>query len=81
MATQRMMHDVPKADVVVRNPTHFAVALKYDQDKNNAPQVLAKGKDLIALRIVQIAEENDVMTIENPPLARSRSFTTLSWRC
>ena len=71
MATQRMMHDVPKADVVVRNPTHFAVALKYDQDKNNAPQVLAKGKDLIALRIVQIAEENDVMTIENPPLARS----------
>ena len=70
MATQRMMHDVPKADVVVRNPTHFAVALKYDQDKNNAPQVLAKGKDLIALRIVQIAEENDVMTIENPPLAR-----------
>ena len=71
MATQRMMHDVPKADVVVRNPTHFAVALKYDQDKNNAPQVLAKVKDLIALRIVQIAEENDVMTIENPPLARS----------
>ena len=71
MATQRMMHDVPKADVVVRNPTHFAVALKYDQDKNNAPQVLAKGKDLIALRIVQIAEENDVMTIENPPLAMS----------
>ena len=71
MATQRMMHDVPKADVVVRNPTHFAVALKYDQDKNNAPQVLAKGKDLIALRIVQIAEENDVMTIENPPLDRS----------
>ena len=71
MATQRMMHDVPKADVVVRNPTHFAVALKYDQDKNNAPQVLAKGKDLIALRIVQIAEENDVMTIANLPLARS----------
>ena len=59
MATQRMMHDVPKADVVVRNPTHFAVALKYDQDKNNAPQVLAKGKDLIALRIVQIAERSE----------------------
>lgn len=71
MANQRMMQDVPKADVVVRNPTHFAVALKYDQDKNNAPQVIAKGKDLLALRIVQIAEENDVMTIENPPLARS----------
>lgn len=93
MATQRMMHDVPKADVVVRNPTHFAVALKYDQDKNNAPQVLAKGKDLIALRIVQIAEENDVMTIETRRLPGRfttwstsggrfpRSFTTLSRRC
>ena len=66
-----MMQDVPKADVVVRNPTHFAVALKYDQDKNTAPQVLAKGKDLMALRIVKIAEENGVMTIEDPPLARS----------
>lgn len=71
MAQQRMMNDVPGADVVVRNPTHFAVALKYDQDKNNAPQVVAKGKDLVALRIVRIAEESGVMTIENPPLARS----------
>ncbi len=71
MAAQRMMHDVPTADVVVRNPTHYAVALKYDQDENNAPQVVAKGKDFLALRIVAIAEENDVMTIENPPLARS----------
>lgn len=71
MAAQRMMQDVPKADVVVRNPTHYAVALKYDQDKNNAPQVVAKGKDLLALRIVRIAEENGVMAIENPPLARS----------
>ncbi len=71
MAAQRMMHDVPTADVVVRNPTHYAVALKYDQDKNNAPQVVAKGKDFLAQRIVAIAEENDVYTIENPPLARS----------
>lgn len=71
MATQRMMQEVPKADVVVRNPTHYAVALKYDQDKNNAPQVVAKGKDFIAQRIVAIAEENDVYTVENPPLARS----------
>lgn len=71
MAAQRMMHEVPTADVVVRNPTHYAVALKYDQDENNAPQVVAKGKDFLALRIVAIAEENDVMTIENPPLARS----------
>lgn len=71
MAAQRMMHDVPTADVVVRNPTHYAVALKYDQDKNNAPQVVAKGKDFLAQRIVAIAEENDVYTIEDPPLARS----------
>lgn len=71
MAQQRMMQEVPQADVIIRNPTHFAVALKYDQDKNNAPQVVAKGKDYLALRIVKIAEENGVMTIENPPLARS----------
>lgn len=70
MAMSRMMQDVPGADVVIRNPTHFAVALKYDQDKNRAPQVIAKGKDLIALRIVKIAEENDVYLMEDPPLAR-----------
>ena len=56
MAQMRMMQEVPQADVIVRNPTHFAVALKYDQDKNNAPQVVAKGKDYLALKIVQIAE-------------------------
>ena len=71
MAQSRMMQEVPSADVVIRNPTHFAVALKYDQDKNRAPQVVAKGKDFLALKIVQIAEENDVYTMENPPLARA----------
>ncbi len=71
MAMSRMMADVPSADVVVRNPTHYAVALRYDQDKNRAPQVVAKGKDHIALRIVKIAEENDVYLIEDPPLARA----------
>lgn len=71
MANRRMMQDVPGADVVVRNPTHFAVALKYDQDKNKAPVVVAKGKDILAMRIVRIAEENDVYCIENPPLARA----------
>ncbi len=70
MAMSRMMAEVPSADVVIRNPTHFAVALKYDQDKNRAPQVVAKGKDHLALRIVKIAEENDVFVTENPPLAR-----------
>lgn len=71
MAQARMMQEVPTADVVVRNPTHYAVALRYDQDKNRAPQVVAKGKDFLALRIVEIAEKNDVSTIENPPLARA----------
>lgn len=70
MAQQRMMQDVPNADVVIRNPTHFAVALKFDIDKNNAPMVLAKGADLLALRIVRVAEENDVTVLENKPLAR-----------
>ncbi len=71
MARMRMMQDVPGADVVVRNPTHYAVALKYDQDKNKAPMVVAKGKDFLAKKIVQIAEENDVYCMENPPLARA----------
>ena len=71
MAQSRMMQDVPSADVVIRNPTHYAVALRYDQEKNRAPQVIAKGKDLIAKRIVQIAQENNVYCMENPPLARA----------
>ena len=70
MAQHRMMADVPSADVVIRNPTHFAVALRFDLDKDNAPQVIAKGADLLALRIVRIAEENDVPIMENKPLAR-----------
>ena len=71
MAQSRMMQEVPSSDVIIRNPTHYAVALKYDQDKNRAPLVVAKGKDLIAQRIVRIAEENGVYTMENPPLARA----------
>ena len=71
MAQSRMMQQVPDADVVIRNPTHYAVALRYDQDKNRAPQVIAKGKDYLALKIVEIAEKHDVYTMENPPLARA----------
>lgn len=71
MAQRRMMQDVPGADVVIRNPTHFAVALKYDQDKNRAPQVVAKGADFLARKIVEIAEANDVYCMEDPPLARA----------
>lgn len=70
-ARMRMMQAVPEADVVIRNPTHFAVALKYDIKKNAAPVVVARGQDHIALKIVQIAEENRVAVIENKPLARA----------
>jgi flagellar biosynthetic protein FlhB len=69
-AMQRMMQEVPKADVVVTNPTHFAVALKYDQSMA-APVVVAKGQDFIAQRIKEVARENKVTIVENKPLARS----------
>ncbi|WP_159884370.1 flagellar biosynthesis protein FlhB [Paenibacillus puerhi] len=71
MALQRMMQDVPKADVVITNPTHFAVALQYDGSKMQAPTVIAKGSDYIALKIKQAAKEHGVTTIENKPLARA----------
>lgn len=69
-ARRRMMQQVPNADVVIRNPTHYAVAIRYDPEKNRAPLVVAKGADRVALRIVAIAEENDVVVMENRPLAR-----------
>ena len=70
-AQARMMQQVPQADVVIRNPTHFAVALRYRPDQDAAPVVLAKGQDAVALRIVKTAEENKVAVIENVPLARA----------
>lgn len=70
-AQQRMMQQVPQADVVIRNPTHYAVALRYDQFKDNAPVVLAKGIDELALRIVKVAEEHEIATVENVPLAHA----------
>lgn len=66
----RMMQKVPQADVVVRNPTHYAVALRYDAKKNRAPTVIAKGADYIAFKIIEIAEENHITVLENRPLAR-----------
>jgi flagellar biosynthesis protein FlhB len=69
-AIKRMMGDVPTADVVVTNPTHYAVALRYDGSKP-APELIAKGKDLIAKRIREIAEEHGVPVVSDPPLARS----------
>ncbi|TNE35357.1 MAG: flagellar biosynthesis protein FlhB [Alphaproteobacteria bacterium] len=68
---QRMMQSVPTADVVITNPTHFAVALKYEAEEERAPVVVAKGQDNIALKIREIATENDVPIVENPPLARA----------
>ncbi|MCZ8129762.1 MAG: flagellar biosynthesis protein FlhB [Steroidobacteraceae bacterium] len=70
LARRRMMLDVPRADVVVANPTHFAVALKYDARRMRAPRVLAKGRDLVALEIRRLAEANRVPVFEAPPLAR-----------
>lgn len=70
LARSRMMQAVPEADVIIRNPTHYAVALKYSPGKDNAPRLTAKGQDELALRIVKVAEENDVVVIENKPLAR-----------
>ncbi len=71
MARRRMMTEVPKADVVVTNPTHFAVALKYDSKQMGAPQVVAKGINLVAQNIRQLAAENNVPQLEAPPLARA----------
>lgn len=71
MALQRMMQEVPKADVIITNPTHFSVALRYDQEQMDAPQVIAKGQDYVALKIREIAKEHDIITMENKPLARA----------
>lgn len=71
MAQSRMMQQVPEADVIIRNPTHFAVALRYRQDEDAAPVVLAKGQDELAARIVAKGEEAKVPVIENVPLARA----------
>ncbi len=71
MAKRRMMAEVPKADIIVTNPTHFAVALKYSDKDMRAPRVVAKGTDLVALRIRTLAEENRIPVLEAPPLTRA----------
>jgi flagellar biosynthetic protein FlhB len=70
MARKRMMAEVPKADVIITNPTHLAIAIQYDPASMQAPVVVAKGADFIAEKIRQIAEENDVPLVENKPLAQ-----------
>ena len=71
MAQQRMMSSVPEADVVITNPTHYAVALKYDNKVNSAPKIVAKGIDFLAIKIKDIAKDHNIPIIENPSLARS----------
>lgn len=70
MAYARMMQAVPEADVIIRNPTHFAVAIKYDENKDRAPVVIAKGADKVAFRIIDKAEGHNIKIVENVPLAR-----------
>ena len=76
MAQRRMMEAVPQADVVITNPTHFAVALKYDADKGGAPRLVAKGGDFLALKIREIAQEHRVELLESPALARAVFYST-----
>ena len=76
MAEQRMLQDVPKADVVITNPEHFSIALSYDQSSEDAPRVVAKGKGFIAAKIREIANDNKIYIFEAPTLARAIYFTT-----
>ncbi|WP_202077114.1 flagellar biosynthesis protein FlhB [Caldalkalibacillus salinus] len=71
MAMKRMMQEVPKADVVITNPTHYAIAIQYDEEEMDAPTVIAKGQDQVAMRIKAMAEEHRITTMENKPLART----------
>jgi flagellar biosynthesis protein FlhB len=76
LAQRRMMQEVPKADVIVTNPTHYAVALKYDPERMHAPKLVAKGADLIAMNIREVAKEARVPLVESPVLARAIYFHT-----
>lgn len=75
MSLQRMMHEVPKADVIITNPTHFAIALKYEKGMT-APAIIAKGQDIVAQRIKQIARDANITIVENKPLARALYLST-----
>lgn len=70
MSQRRMMQNVPKADVIIRNPTHYAIAVQYEMGKQRAPIILAKGMDNVALKIIEVAKKHDIPSIENKPLAR-----------
>ena len=76
MSQRRMLSSIPKADVIITNPTHFAVALQYDPEKGGAPMLLAKGTDFLALKIREIAGEHNILILESPALARSIYYST-----
>lgn len=71
MAMGRMMSEVPNADVIITNPTHYAIAIKYDENRGSAPYVVAKGVDYVALKIKEVAKHHQIITVENRPLARA----------
>jgi flagellar biosynthetic protein FlhB len=71
MSRKRMMSDVPKADVVITNPTHYAIALSYKMESMEAPKVIAKGVGFLALKIRELAQEHDIPLVENKPLAQT----------
>jgi flagellar biosynthetic protein FlhB len=70
VSQRRMMQAIPQADVVITNPTHLAAAIKYDKESSDAPVLIAKGADFLALKIKEIAKENHIEIVENKPLAR-----------
>lgn len=76
MASNRMMQDLPLADVVITNPDHYAVALRYDQQQEGAPRLLAKGVDFLAFKIKDVAAEHNIPIVSSPPLARAVYFST-----
>jgi len=79
MARRRMISEIPQADVVITNPQHIAVAIKYQENKDNAPRVVAKGINYMAQRIKQIARENGIIIVENPPVARALYKLEIGW--
>jgi flagellar biosynthetic protein FlhB len=79
MARKRMISEIPQADVVITNPTHVAVAVRYKEGKDNAPVIVAKGKNLMAEKIKEIARKNSVIITENPPLARELVKLEIGW--
>jgi flagellar biosynthetic protein FlhB len=76
MSQRRMMAAIPEADVIITNPTHYAVALKYDAEKGGAPRLLAKGSDFLALKIREIGAQHQILLLESPALARSIYYST-----